>query len=442
MITPALVHHTSAPPQTSIWTAFVGCLVAGALAACGPSGNGGAGAPGKGPGGPGSAMQPPEVEVIEATLGSATMTQELPGRLQAVRTAQVRARVEGIIERRLFTEGSDVKEGSPLFRIDPRPYQAAYDAAKAEQAIARITVERYTPLLDVKAISKQEFDLAQAKLKQADAALMRAQIDLENTTVPAPITGRIGRELVTEGALVGRGESTALATIEQIDPIYVNFTQSSADMLRLQKGIKAGRMKSAQKTKIELVMDDNSVYAKSGKLLFTDMAVDPATGSVSMRAEFPNANRELLPGTFVRVRFPEAVVENVILVPQRAVQAGPQGQFVVVVDETNKAVAVPIKTGGMSGLNFVVTEGLKGGERIIVNGLQKARPGTPVRMIMLGPDGKPLPAKAPDAAAPTSSSSSTKETPPATEQTPPANKETPPTPPAKGSAETNVEQKK
>lgn len=412
-----LLRHISARYRSLAQHTVVGCVVVALLVACGPGGGSVGGSAAKGPGAPGSPMQPPEVDVMVATLGSAAITQELPGRLQAVRTAQVRARVEGIVERRLFTEGSDVKEGTPLFRIDPRPYQAAYDAAKAEQAIARVTVERYKPLLDVKAISKQEFDLAEAKLKQADAAFTRARIDLENTTVPAPITGRIGRELVTEGALVGRGEATPLATIEQIDPIYVNFTQSSADMLRLQKGLKAGRLKSAQKVKIELLLDDNTIYAQSGKLLFTDMAVDPATGSVSMRAEFPNARRELLPGTFVRVRFPEAVVDDVILLPQRAVQAGPQGQFVVIVDDSAKAMAMPIKTGGISGSNFVVTEGLKGGERVIVNGLQKARPGTPVRVVMLGPDGKPLPAPlaeptATPAAAPTPAEPTAPSTPP------------------------------
>lgn len=365
-------------------------LVALTLTACGPGGQGGA--PGKGAGGPGGAMPPPEVEVIVAAPGSATITQELPGRLQAYRTAQVRARVEGIVEKRLFTEGSDVKEGAPLFRIDPRNYQAAYDAAKTDQAIARVTVERYKPLLEVKAISQQEFDLAEAKLKQADAALTRARIDLENTTVPAPISGRVGRELVTEGALVGRGEATPLTTIEQTDPIYVNFTQSGADVLRLQKAMKAGRLKSTTRARIELILDDNSVYPKTGKLLFTDLAVDPTTGSVSLRAEFPNPTRELLPGTFVRVRFPEAVADDVILIPQRAVQAGPVGQFVTVVADDGKATIVLVKTGGMSGQQFVITDGLKGGEKVIVNGLQKARPGTPVRAVVLGPDGKPMPA--------------------------------------------------
>lgn len=336
------------------------------------------------------AMPPPEVEVILASRGSASITQELPGRLAAFRTAQVRARVEGVVEKRLFAEGSDVREGTALFRIDPRSYQSAFDAAKADQALAQLTVDRYKPLLEINAISKQEFDLAQAKLKAADAALTRAKIDLENTTVPAPIAGRIGRELVTEGALVGRNEATPLATIEQIDPIYANFTQSGADVLRLRKAIGDGKLKAAAEPKIELVLEDGSVYSPPGKLMFTDLAVEPTTGSVSLRAVFPNPKRELLPGTFVRVRFPEAVAQDVILIPQRAVQVGPMGQFVTVVNSEGKAAVAPVRTGGMSSTNFVIAEGLKGGEQVIVNGLQKARPGTPVKPVVLGPDGKPL----------------------------------------------------
>lgn len=347
------------------------------------------GAPGKGAGAP-SGMPPVEVDVIAATAGIATITQELPGRLQAYRTAQVRARVEGIVEKRLFTEGSDVKEGTPLFRIDPRNYQAAYESAKADVAVAKITVDRYRPLLQIRAISQQEFDLAEAKLKQAEAAMTRARVDLENTTVPAPISGRIGRELVTEGALVGKNEATPLTVIEQLDPIYVNFTQSSVDVLRLKQSIASGKLKSADKTKIELIQEDGSVYKMTGKLLFSDLATDPATGSISMRAVFPNPRRDLLPGAFVRVRFPEAVADQVILVPQRAVQTGPQGQFVLVVNDQNLVSPQMIKTSGLSGTNFVVSEGLKGGEKIIVNGVQKARPGTPVKAVLLGPDGKPL----------------------------------------------------
>ncbi|WVN42326.1 efflux RND transporter periplasmic adaptor subunit [beta proteobacterium MWH-UniP1] len=374
---------------------FITACAVSLLTACGQGGSQSpGGAPGKGPGGPSAGMPPAEVEVMTASTGVATITQELPGRLQAYRTAQVRARVEGIVEKRFFTEGSDVKEGTPLFRIDPRNYQAAYDSAKADVSVAKITVDRYRPLLQIRAISQQEFDLAEAKLKQAEAALTRARVDLENTTVPAPITGRIGRELVTEGALVGKNEATPLTIIEQLDPIYVNFTQSGVDVLRLKQSIAAGKLKNADKTKIELIQEDGSVYKLTGKLLFSDLATDPTTGSISMRAVFPNPRRDLLPGSFVRVRFPEAVADQVILVPQRAVQTGPQGQFVLVVNDNNLVAPQMIKTTGMSGTNFVVSDGLKGGEKIVVNGVQKARPGSTVKPVLLGPDGKPVAAPA------------------------------------------------
>ena len=327
---------------------------------------------------PGAAMPPPEVDVITVAAGSATLTQDLPGRLQAYRTAQVRARAEGVIEKRLFQEGSDVKAGVSLFRIDARTYKANAESAKADLMIARQTVERYKPLLEIKAVSQQEYDLAAAKAKQAEAALIRAEEDLENAGVPAAISGRIGRALVTEGALVGKGEATLLATIEQLDPIYVNFTQPGADVLRLRQAVKSGKLRRAESASVEMLLEDGSVYPQAGKIFFTDMAVDPNTGAVSLRAEFPNPQRELLPGMFVRLRFPQALADNAIRVPQRAVQAGPQGQFVMIVTPEGKAAPQPVKTGGMAGGDFIIAEGLKGGEQVIVNGLQKARPGTQV----------------------------------------------------------------
>jgi membrane fusion protein, multidrug efflux system len=357
--------------------------VAALLTACGQGGDQKS-APGKGAGGPPAGMPPPEVDVVVVQPGQAAITRELPGRLAATRTAQVRARIEGIVEKRLFTEGSEVKEGQALYQIDARTYQSAFEAAKADREAAQLTVNRYKPLLEISAISQQEFDLANAKLKQAEAALTRATLDLENTTVPAPISGRIGRSFVTEGALVGRGEATPLAVIEQIHPIYVNFTQSSADLLRIQQQLKSGALKPAQAPKIELLLEDGTAYSSSGQLVFTDLAVDPATGSVSLRALFANARRELLPGAFVRVRFPEAVAENVILVPQKAVQTGPMGQFVLVVNGEGKVVATPIGTRGTSGQNFIVVQGLNGGEQVIVNGLQKVRPGAVARPVVLG----------------------------------------------------------
>jgi len=355
-------------------TPMLSLIVATALAACGQGQQPGAA------GGPGN-MPPPEVDVVTVAAGQATVTRELPGRLEAVRTAQVRARVDGIVEKRLFAEGSDIKAGTPLFRIEDSTYRTAAASAQADVDVARLTVERYQPLLAIKAVSKQEFDQAQAALKQKEAILAKARLDLENANVLAPISGRIGRALVTEGALVGHGEATQLAIIEQIDPIYANFTQSNADVTRLQQAIKAGKLKRAEGARVELVFDDGSVYAQPGRLLFTDLAVDPSTGAIQMRAEFPNPKRELLPGTFVRIRFPEAVQDGAIKLPQRAVQITPQGQLVMSVAADGKVVPLPVKVGGMSGGDWIIAEGLKGGEQVIVNGLQKARPGSPVKPV-------------------------------------------------------------
>ncbi len=355
------------------------CLMAApflalSLAACGPKAGGAQAQPGAMP-------PPPEVDVVTVAQGPVLLTRDLPGRLEAYRTAQVRARVEGIVERRLFTEGSDVKAGDTLFQIDARNYQAAYDSAKADAEVARLTVGRYKPLLAASVVSQQDYDMVAAKLKQAEAALERAQIDLENTHVPAPIAGHAGRTLVTEGALVGHNEATLLTTIEQIDPIYANFTQAGADLLRLQRAIQAGKMKRAGSAKVELVLEDGSIYARPGKLFFSNLAVDPGTGSVLLRAEFPNPRHELLPGMFARVRFPEGVTDDTIRVPQRAVQTGPQGQYVMVVDASGMATPRPVKTGEMAGGDFIIAEGLSPGDQVIVNGLQKVRPGAPVKPV-------------------------------------------------------------
>lgn len=348
------------------------------LASCGGEGQ-------KQPAAAAGTPPPLEVDVVTVAVGRATITKDLPGRLQATRTAQVRARVDGIIEKRLFVEGSDVKENTTLFRIDRRSYQAALDSAKADLAVARLTLERYRPLLEIKAVSRQEVDLAEARVKQAEAAMTRSSLDLENTLVPAPVSGRIGRALVSEGALAGRNEATHLATIEQIDPIYANFTQPGADLMRMRQALKAGKLKQAERGQVELLLEDGSVYSQAGKLLFSDLAVDPATGSVSMRALFPNPKHELLPGTFVRVRFPEAVADHVIRIPQRAVQAGPQGQFVMVVGPGSKLVQRSVITSGMSGGDFIISDGLKGGEQVVANGLQKARPGASVKPVPWNP---------------------------------------------------------
>lgn len=369
-------------------------LLLALLAACGDGGK-------KAPpaGAPGAGMPPAEVDVITVAAASATLTQDLPGRLQAVRSAQVRARVEGVVEKRLFTEGTDVAAGTPLFRIDARTYQAQAASAAADLAAAQAVFARYRPLLEIKAVSQQEFDAAEARVKQAEAAFAKARLDLENAVPPAPISGRIGRALVTEGALVGKGEATHLVTIEQLDPIRVEFSQSYSDLLRLQQAVRSGKQKKADAAKVELVLEDGSLYAEKGRLQFTDLAVDPNSGAVLLRAEFPNLRHELLPGTFVRIRFPQALLDSAIRIPQRAVQGGAQGQFVMTVDAEGKVVPRPIKTSTMAGGDFIVDEGLKGGELVIVNGLQKARPGAVVKPLPWAP-GAPVMAPGKPAAAP------------------------------------------
>lgn len=364
-----------------------GLVLTASLAGCGGQEGKASAAPGPGAG---TAPPPPEVTVLTVGKTSARLTQDLPGRLEAYRVAQVRARVDGIVEKRLFTEGSEVKAGATLFQIDARTYRAAYASARADADVAMQTRDRYKQLLDAKAVSQQDYDLAVAKFRQAEAALARAQLDLENTRVPAPISGRIGRELATVGALVGHGEATNLAVIEQIDPIYANFTQAGAEEMRLRKDVAAGKLKRSGSAVVELVLEDGSVYPEKGKLLFSDQVVDPSTGSVAIRAMFPNPRHDLLPGMYATIRFPQAEAENVVKLPQRAVMVGPQGQFVLVVDADNKVSPRPVKTGAMSGPDFIVEDGLQVGEQVIVDGLQKARPGSVVKPVPLEP---PVPAE-------------------------------------------------
>jgi membrane fusion protein (multidrug efflux system) len=344
--------------------------------------------------GPGAGTPPAEVEVMTVELASATITQDLPGRLQAVRSAQIRARVEGVVEQRLYVEGTNIAAGTPLFRIDARTFQAQNAAAEADLAAAKAAFARYTPLLEIKAVSQQEFDAAQARVKQAEAALSKAKLDLENAVPSAPISGRAGRALVTEGALVGKGEATHLVTIEQLNPMRVEFTQSYSDLLRLQQAVKTGKQKKADSASVELVLEDGSLYPEKGRLQFTDLAVDPSSGAVILRAEFPNPRHDLLPGTFVRIRFPQSQLDNAIRVPQRAVQGSALGQTVLTVDAESKVTPRQIKTSAMSGTDFIVLEGLKAGDQVIVNGLQKAKPGSVVKPIPWTA-GKPLLAPSP-----------------------------------------------
>ncbi len=342
----------------------------------------------------GGGMPPAEVEVITAGARDVARTADVPGRLQAVRRAEVRARVEGILEKREYAEGTDVRKDAVLFRIDPRTLAANVDSAnaalartKADAKIAAQNLERAQTLIRDKAVSQQDLDQAAARRAQseadvlaAEAALTRARIDLSYATVTAPISGRIGRALVTEGALVGKGEATQLAVIEQLDPVWVNFSQSSADFQRLREALRSGQAKKSN-APIRLLLEDGREYRHGGKLLFTDLAVDPATGGVGLRAEFPNPQRDLLPGQFVTVRLPTSLASQVITVPQRAVQASAQGQLVMLVTPEGKLAPQPVKTGGLAGGDWIVSEGLKGGERVVVNGLQKARPGMAVKAV-------------------------------------------------------------
>lgn len=356
---------------------FALLLVLPLVAACSPDGKGGPG----GPGGPGGAMPPPEVGVMQVGRGSATLTPELPGRVEAVRTAQIRARVDGIVEKRLFTEGSEVRAGQPLFQLDDRTYRTAAQAAEADVEVKKLNLARVESLLPIKAVSQQEVDAARAALKQSQAQLARARLDLENTSVPAAISGHIGRALVTEGALVGHGDATLLAVIEQLDPVNVLFTQPNAEVLRMKSALAAGRLKAADSHKVELILENGRPYAHKGRLIFSDMSVDPSTGAITLKAQFPNPERLLLPGTFVRVRLAQAVAPDVVTIPQRAVQSGPQGQFVLLVGPDNKVMPRPVKVGAMAGDNFVIDDGLTGGESLIVSGVQKARPGSVVKPV-------------------------------------------------------------
>jgi membrane fusion protein (multidrug efflux system) len=346
---------------------------------------------------PGAGMPPPEVSVVTVAAERVAVTKELPGRLEATRVAQVRARVPGIVTKRVFREGSEVKAGEVLFRIDPAPFQAAYNSAQAtvakaeaNLAQANLKAKRYKPLVETNAISKQEYDDALTAQKQAEADVaaaragqQTARLNLGYATVNAPISGRIGRALVTEGALVGQGEATPLALVQQLDPIYVNVTQSAAEALQLQRAMANGQLKSVGKgqAKVTLVTEDGQAYPHEGKLLFSDLTVDQSSGAITLRAEVPNPDRLLLPGMYVRARVEQAVNEQAITVPQQAVQRDATGASVLVVESDGKVAVRPVKANSAQGNAWIVSEGLKPGERVIVEGFQKARPGATVKPV-------------------------------------------------------------
>ncbi len=343
----------------------------------------------------GAAGQAPEVGVVTLKTEPLQITTELPGRTSAFRVAEVRPQVSGIILKRNFTEGSDVEAGVSLYQIDPATYQASYESAKGDLAkaqaaanIARMTVARYQKLLGTKYISQQDYDTAQADAQQADAAVVAAKaavetarINLAYTKVTSPISGRIGKSSVTEGALVQTGQTTALATVQQLDPIYVDVTQSSNDYLRLKQELANGTLKQENgKAKVELVTNDGTKYPQSGTLEFSDVTVDQTTGSITLRAIFPNPDMTLLPGLFVRAKLDEGTNPNALLVPQQGVTRTPRGDATaMVVGEGDKVEIRKLTATQAIGDKWLVTDGLKAGDRVIVTGLQKVRPGAQVK---------------------------------------------------------------
>lgn len=393
-------------------------LLASALAALAIAGLAGCGAKSDGAAAASAASAPPpSVGVITVVPQAVGLASELPGRLEATRIAQVRARAAGILQKRLFREGSDVQAGQLLFQIDAAPYRAQLQSAQAAQARAEANreqagaqAERYKPLLEANAISKQDYINAVASFKQADAdvasaraAVTTAQINLGYASVTAPIAGRIGRALVTEGALVGQGEATQLALVQQIDPMYVNFTQSTTEVLRLRKAIEAGRLQrsgASDAATVQVVLEDGSLYGAKGRLLFSDLTVDATSGQITLRAEVPNPDGLLLPGTYVRVRLQQAQASDAVLLPQQAVTRSPLGDSVTVVAADGKFGARAVKIGGAQAGQWVVLDGLKAGEQVMVDGFQKLRGLTVVKPVPWQPAASAASAAAPAASSP------------------------------------------
>jgi len=378
------------------------------LSACGHKDAAQAGA-----GAPGGKMPAPQVGVITTKFQQVALETELPARVEAIRVAEVRARVNGVVLKRLFTEGSMVKQGQSLFQIDPEPYQAqlnsaqaALGRAQATQASAAATVERYKPLVEANAVSKQEYTNAVAAAKQGEAdvnaaraQLKIAQINYGYANVYAPISGRIGRALVTEGALVSAQEATQLALIQQTDNVYLNITQSAAELQRLRKSAGGSGIDSA--IPVSVLLDDGTELGRKGKLLFSDVTVDPSSGQITLRASVANPDNALLPGQYVRVRLAQSQLPNGILVPQQAVTRGGQtGDTLMVVGADNKPTPRTVKIASQQGSDWVITDGLKEGERVMVDGFQKLQmlpPGTPVQPVPWTPQNS---ASAPAAAGP------------------------------------------
>ncbi|WP_158467809.1 efflux RND transporter periplasmic adaptor subunit [Pseudomonas putida] len=342
-------------------------------------------------------MPAPNVSVETVQVQALAISSELSGRIQAPRIAEVRARVAGVVLKREYREGSDVKQGDVLFRIDPAPFQADYDSARATLARAeanryqaRLQDQRYAELIAIDAISRQDRDNARAAAMQAEAdvaaakaAVERARLNLGYATVTAPISGRIGRALVTEGALVGQNESTALATIQQLDPIHADVTQSTREINALRRSLRAGQLQQVgqEEAKVTLIQDDGTPYPLPGKLLFSDIAVDPGTGQITLRSEFPNPDLDLLPGSFVRVRVEQAVQPKGISVPQQAILRDSAGQpRVLVVDDEHRVVERAVVLSAAQNNRWIVSDGLSPGERVVTEGLQHVKAGDQVQV--------------------------------------------------------------
>ncbi len=355
-----------------------------------------------------SAAPAVEVAVDVVTPQKVLYTTELAGRTSAFQIAEVRPQVSGIIQKRLFTEGADVKAGDTLYQIDPATYKADLDSAKANLARAeanvapaRLKMQRFKDLVNISAVSKQEYEDAEAAYKQAladvgvnKAAVENARIRLDYTKVTSPISGRTGRSLVTPGALVTANQGNPLTTVQQLDPVYVDVTQSSTEVLRLKRALESGTLQRADEghAAVRLLLEDGSEYAHSGTLQFTDVSVDESTGMVTLRAIFPNPEHDLMPGMYVRAILKEGVDEQAILLPQRALVRDAKGNATAyVVNAESKVEVRPLKVGRTQGNSWVVLDGLKAGDKVIVEGIQKIRPGAPVR-IAATPDAQAAPA--------------------------------------------------
>ena len=344
---------------------------------------------------PGGDRPAPLVEVITVEPTRAIIRADLPGRVAPVRNAEVRSRVNGIVQTVLFEQGSEVALDQPLFQIDPAPYQAAFDQARADLSRAQADeksavalAKRYEPLVKINAISRQEYDnavgradQAQASVLAAQAALLRAEIDLGYTSVRSPIAGQIGQALVTEGALVQAAPGTPMALVQQMDPIYVDVFQSVTELSRLRQDFRAGRLTQVdtESAEVHVLLGDGTVYDEPARLLFTGMSVNETTGQVVLRTEVSNPDAVLLPGMFVRVRLEQAVAQDALLVPPQAVQRAPNGLTNLYVVRDAKAVLVPVVLGNEHDNQLIVREGLAPGDQVIVAGFQKIRPGAPVQ---------------------------------------------------------------